>query len=334
MISRNKKLMLAGVMTMSLALSACGSKDEKDGAASTAPTTAAATQAATATPAATKAPAERTLKDGLGHEVKIPAKPERIIASYLEDHLVALGIKPVAQWSVANGTLDYLKDSLAGVPPIAYDLPYEAVTSFNPDLIIIGGTEVVAGDKYAQYSKIAPTYALGDEINNNWRNALLKVGEVLDMKDKAQKVLDEYDIKAKDAKEKLQKAAGNKTAAAIWLVNKQFFVVSEKLSSGAVIYGDLGLGVPTVVKEISDGGAASWNAISMEKIATINADYIFLINSDKSSGSEALKDPVWSGIPAVKNGQVFEFERSSSWLYSGVIANSKIIDDVLKNVVK
>jgi hypothetical protein len=27
----------------------------------------------------------------------VPANPKRIIASYLEDHLVALGVKPVAQ---------------------------------------------------------------------------------------------------------------------------------------------------------------------------------------------------------------------------------------------
>ncbi len=39
---------------------------------------------------------ERVLKDALGHEVKVPAQPQRVLASYLEDHLVALGVKPVA----------------------------------------------------------------------------------------------------------------------------------------------------------------------------------------------------------------------------------------------
>ena len=37
---------------------------------------------------------ERILTDAMGHEVTIPANPERIIASYLEDNLVALGITP------------------------------------------------------------------------------------------------------------------------------------------------------------------------------------------------------------------------------------------------
>lgn len=41
--------------------------------------------------------------DTLGNKVTVPAKPKRIIASYLEDYLVALGEKPVAQWTVGQG---------------------------------------------------------------------------------------------------------------------------------------------------------------------------------------------------------------------------------------
>lgn len=328
-------LVLAGLLALSVGLAACGSKESDKGEAKGSAQPSAAAQAASPSSAATKAPAaDKVMKDGLGHEVKIPANPQRIIASYLEDHLIALGVKPIAQWSVPNGVQDYLKDSLAGVPNIPYDLPYEAVTSFNPDLMIIGESSAAAGDKYAQYSKIVPTYVLGDDINKDWRKALLAIGEVLDKKDKAQKAIDDYELLAKDSKDKLQKAGGPKTAAALWLVQKQFYVVSEKLSSGAVIYQDLGFGVPDAVKEISAAGKGNWNPISMEKLASMNADYIFLVNSDKSSGSEALKDPVWSGIPAVKNGQVYEFDSTDSWLYSGAVANTKIINDVVKSIIK
>lgn len=334
MLYKNKKLaLLAGALGLSLALTACGGKDEQGSAATSSPT--APAQSAAASPEASPTPTERIMKDVMGNEVKIPANPERIIASYLEDHLVALGVKPVAQWSVANGTQEYLQDELAGIPTIPYDLPFEAVASFNPDLIIAGGTSVTAGDKYEQYSKIAPTFTLGDEINGDWRQALLKIGEVLDIKEKAQEALDDYDKKAKEAKEKVQNAVGTKSAAAIWLLQKQFYIVSETLSSGAVLYNDLGFAVPDAVKEISASSSANWNSISMESMATMDVDYIFLINGDQDSGAEALKDPVWSGIPAVKNGNVFEVnENDGSWLYSGAIANSKIIDEILENVVK
>ena len=71
-------------------------------------------------PATEELSTERTLTDAMGHEVTIPANPKHIIASYLEDNLVALGITPAAQWSVNDGAgiQDYLQDYLKDVPTI------------------------------------------------------------------------------------------------------------------------------------------------------------------------------------------------------------------------
>lgn len=309
---------------MSLWLAACGSNNKNE----------AANNAATNAPAATEAPTERTLTDALGNEVTVPANPQRIIASYLEDHLVALGIKPVAQWSVPNGIQDYLKDSLADVPTIGYDLPFEAVTSFDPDLILMAYDSNVEGDKFAQYSKIAPTFTIGDKLTADWRAALLKVGEVVGKSEEAQKALDAYDVKAKDAKEKIQGVAAGESAAALWFVQGSFYIVSEKLSSGDLLYNQLGLAVPEVVKEISAAGTGNWNAIPLEKLAELDADHLFLINSGTDADSQALSDPIWQNIPAVKNGKLYEYPSTSSWLYAGTIAYSQVIDDVLESIVK
>lgn len=277
---------------------------------------------------------ERELTDATGNTVKIPANPERIIASYLEDHLVALGVKPIVQWSVKNGVQNYLQNDLKDIPAISYDLPYEEVTGHNPDLIILGESGTGQDGKYEQYSKIAPTFLLGDEISKDWRKALAKVGEVLGKEAEAQKVLEEYDAKAKAAKESLQAAIGDKSVVAIWLISGKFFVVSENQSSGGVLYQDLGMKAPEIVKEISSTGTANWNAISEEKLALLDADYIFLIDSDAQTGSEALKAPIWQGLKAVKANQVFTFDRNHSWLYSGAIANGQMIDDLLTSLVK
>lgn len=326
MIKRNKKfvLVLMSLMVMSLWLAACGSNNKNE----------AANNAATNAPAATEAPTERTLTDALGNEVTVPANPQRIIASYLEDHLVALGIKPVAQWSVPNGIQDYLKDSLADVPTIGYDLPFEAVTSFDPDLILMAYDSNVEGDKFTQYSKIAPTFTIGDKLTADWRAALLKVGEVVGKSEEAQKALDAYDVKAKDAKEKIQGVAAGESAAALWFVQGSFYIVSEKLSSGDLLYNQLGLAVPEVVKEISAAGTGNWNAIPLEKLAELDADHLFLINSGTDADSQALSDPIWQNIPAVKNGKLYEYPSTSSWLYAGTIAYSQVIDDVLESIVK
>lgn len=322
---------LIGLLAL-LVLAACGSGSEENSESEETNTE----QTSESTTEESDASAERTLTDAMGNEVTIPAEPERVIASYLEDYLVALGITPVAQWSVGEGATvqGYLQDSLEGVPTIPYDLPYEAVASFDPDLIIMDSASMVEGNKYDQYSKIAPTYVIGTEQNNDWREELLHIGKIFDQTEKAEEVLADYEEKAANAKEEIQSAIGDESAAAIWLVNGTFFMVSENLSSGDVLYGDLGLAVPNVVKEISESADANWNEISLEKLAELEADHIFLVNSDQGTGAEMLQDPIWQNIPAVQNDNIYEFEADSSWLYTGPIASSRMIDGVLDSLTE
>jgi iron complex transport system substrate-binding protein len=313
------RLTFISLLVIALFLTACGNTASYSGITSE------------ETPQGTSS--EKVVIDAMGHEVKIPANPQRIIASYLEDHLVTLGVTPVAQWSVATDIQDYLQTNLQGVPTINYDLPPEAVVSFNPDLIIIGSESSVQKGLYEQYSQIAPTYVLGDGVNKDWRKSLLKIGELLNKTDAAEQALKDYDKKAAAMKAQLQEAIGSKSAAILWLTQKKFYLVDETVSSGAVLYGDLGMKPPNLVADLDTKG--SWNPITLEKLAELNADAIFMVNSDKSTGTEdTLNSPIWKELPAVKAGHVYELSSSSSWLYSGVIAGEKIMDDVGKSLGK
>ena len=323
------KLTMVGLMVMLLFLSACGNNNAGNSANTGAEATAAPTAEATEAPAAPK-----TVTDAMGHKVTIPANPERVLGSYLEDHLVTLGVTPVAQWSVPNGVQDYLSTELKDVPTISYDLPLEAVISFAPDLILIGSESEVQNGIYDQLNKIAPTYVIGDEVLNDWRKALLKIGELLNKTSEAEQAIKDYEQKAADAKAELSGVIGDQSAAILWLVQKNFYIVDETRSSGAVLYTDLGVTLPNLVTEIPQETRSTWNPISLEKLSELTADHIFLVNSDKTEGSDILNSAIWKGIPAVKAGNVHELSSTSSWLYSGANAGSKIIDDVLKSLVK
>lgn len=269
----------------------------------------------------------RTLTDAQDHKVEIPNKPKRIIASYLEDYLVALDEKPVAQWTVGEGKIqNYLQDKLKDIPTINYDLPYEDVLKFEPDLLLIGSNGSLEGGKYKEYAKIAPTYVVKNGDNVTWRDQLEDIGKVLAKEDKAKEVEKDYDQLVKKTKTDLKDKIEGKSAVVLWVTNNSAFMVADNRSSGQLLYQELGFEVPKLTKDISKKATADFSQVSLESLSQLDADYIFLVNSD--SGAAMFKDPLWSNIPAVKNNQLFEFDGESSWLYNGPIAYTKMVESI------
>lgn len=265
--------------------------------------------------------------DAMGNEVTVPENPQRVIGSYLEDYLVALGVTPVAQWTVGNDSDQaYLQDKLAEVPRINYDLPFEDVLSFEPDLLLMDSNSMVEGDKYDQYSKIAPTYVVTNGEDVTWRERLTDIAKVLHKEEQAAQVEADYDDLVAATKETYADQIQGKSIAVLWVVNNSVFMVSETKSSGQLLYHELGFEVPALVSEISESATADWSAVSLEKLAELDADYLILVNSDK--GADFFSEQVWQNLNAVKNNHLWEFGPESSWLYNGPIAYTKMIEDI------
>lgn len=268
-----------------------------------------------------------TFTDAMGNEVTVPENPQRVIGSYLEDYLVALGVTPVTQWTVGNDSDQaYLQDKLADVPRINYDLPYEDVLSFEPDLLLMDSNSMVEGDKYDQYSKIAPTYVVTNGEEVTWRERLIDIAKVLHKEEEAVQVEADYDDLVATTKETYADQIQGKSIAVLWVVNNSVFMVSETKSSGQLLYHELGFEVPSLVSEISESATADWSAVSLEKLAELDADYLILVNSDK--GADFFSEQVWQNLDAVKNNHLWEFGPESSWLYNGPIAYTKMIEDI------
>jgi iron complex transport system substrate-binding protein len=276
---------------------------------------------------------ELTLTDAKG-KVVIPANPKRIIAPYLEDSLVALGVKPAAQWSIGDTVLDYLQPELKGIPKISWDLPLEQVISNNPDLIIFSSSSAIQKGQYEEYKKIAPTYVFKDEISSDWRKQLTQMGEILGKQDKAKSVLTKYDEKAAEAKSKIQTSIGNETAAVIWVMADKFYLMEHNRFSANVLYNDLGVNQPEFVKNLGDA-AVQWDPIALEKLPDIKADHIFLISKKGEAGLDLLaKSSIWKGLNAVKNGHVYEMNDPSFWTINGLMASEKTINAVENALTK
>ena len=214
---KTKVFTLSSILLLAGVLSACSPSSDKE--------------TATPTNSTTSSTSTHTVTDTLGHKVDIPNAPKRIIGSYLEDYLISLGETPIVQWTVGSGSIqDYLQDDLKDVPTISYDLPYEKVLSFEPDLLLISSSATVEGGKYEQYSKIAPTYVVKNGTDVTWEEQLKDVGKALAKEKEAEKVISDYQKSVKSTREELADKIENKTTAVLWVTNNSAFMVCQQKS--------------------------------------------------------------------------------------------------------
>lgn len=280
-----------------------------------------------------KKTSEVTIKDKKG-EVTIPSDAEKIIAPYHEDALLALGVTPVAKWSIGKMVQDYLEPQLKDVPRIEWNLPQEQVLEHNPDLIILGSELASYEGSYEDYQKIATTYAMTDGISTDWRKQIEEFGKMLGKEDKADEVLAAYDEKVSDAKGKLATSLGDESVAMIWVAGDQFYLFEKDRHSASVVYSELGTKVPPFVESLGESDV-QWNPISMEKLSELKADHVFLLGLEGEQGLETLaKSDVWQGIPAAKNNQVYTMNDPSFWTNKGLIASEQTIDALVETLTK
>ncbi|WP_103106429.1 ABC transporter substrate-binding protein [Brevibacillus reuszeri] len=321
--------LLGFILFFLLFLSACGAQESQSSAE---PPAAYATQEAASD---AKAPVEntsRTYQDIIG-AVEIPAEPNRIVAPYVEDSLITLGVKPAMQWALGDLVQEYLQPHLTDVPRLDFTdgVNMEALIQANPDLIVLYTKNLAENGAYDQFNKIEPTYAF-DDATVDWRGTLRKLGQILNKTDVAEKAIQHYDQKVAESKEKLQPYTNGKTVAVIRIKPKEVLLMDGTYYSGPVLYHDLGLQPHKLVRELS------WEyhkPLSLEILPELDADYIFLLVQGEAAqvkAKELTDSSIWKGLPAVKNGHVFEVD-NTYWMASGAIANEMKIEDVVKHIV-
>lgn len=166
-----------------------------------------------------------TVKDELGHELTIPAKPGKVFAPVMEDSLLSLGIKPAMQWSNGVSPQEYLQDQLGSVPQISFaggTPSFEVILESQPDLIILHNSYSAENGAYEKYAKIAPTYVF-KSASTDLNSSVGTLGKLLGVEDKAEQALKNYADKAADAKAKLAAKAEGKKPRSSALTQKECF---------------------------------------------------------------------------------------------------------------
>ncbi|MED4889577.1 ABC transporter substrate-binding protein [Lysinibacillus sp. FSL R7-0073] len=275
----------------------------------------------------------RVVEDGFG-EVTIPTNPQRVAAIYMEDYLTALDVKPVVQWYHPSwGKQDYLG---LDVPEFDVTGSMETLLQAKPDLIIVDGAADKA--KYEEYSKIAPTYRLKEEILQDPREIVKTIADVLNIPEKANEIVDKYEERVTNLKAKLDESVGDETVAVVRLnvADKTLALFGMKNRYTGYIYTEAGLTPHPLARDMTE----FQEVLSEEAIPELDADHIILFPSngtwETEENQEAIKwldSTLWKAVPAVKNGQVYIADRTY-WQSGAITANLLKYDDLEKWFVK
>ncbi|WP_175623675.1 AraC family transcriptional regulator [Paenibacillus amylolyticus] len=254
----------------------------------------------------------------------------RVFAPYLEDFVLALGVKPVLQCSHHSwGRQHYL--GLDDVPE--FDVSQQDA-QFNlgsvPDFIMLDkGYKTWNLDRFEQ---VAPTFYV-DHIGEDWRSILKSTADVLGKVNRVQDVIGAYEDKAMEAKGRLEQYMRGQTVAFLRISASDITLYGDQQGYvGPVIYQDLGLTPHSRVQQ--------WTRherrvlIGLEQLSQLNADHLLITfdtgNSAKPGDErELLERDEWKRLPAVKSGNVYEVD-FMSWMNYGVISHGKKIEDILR----
>ncbi|THF81778.1 ABC transporter substrate-binding protein [Cohnella fermenti] len=295
-----------------LALTACGeSNGSNQGAASpSASSTASSSAAAEATSSASAQADEaatRMFKDWTGHEVEIPTHPQRVIFhSDTTGDIFALGVTPVGILK-DNTPGTVFEEQAASVEDAGFPISAEKALQLQPDLIVFGNSDEAV---YEQLSKVAPTVTFDSFASMEDRVATL--GELLGKQEEAAAWVAQY----KEQEAAMWKAiresgvGENETASVVTMYpgNRLFVMLAAGLPQ--LLYSEGGFKQNEMV-ESSMKEELGFLEISAEKLPDYAGDRLFVLTpvaeDAQNEMSELMSGAVWKGLPAVKNGYVYEF---------------------------
>lgn len=313
----SKKMMWNMILIVAIAvmITACGGNNgdkapakEQEAAANTESKTEAGNNKSAEQETAEEAAATTRKVTYLDQEYVLPAKIERIVITgaveALEDSIV-LDVNPTGAMTFSGvfpAMFQSITQNTVSVGEKA-EPNFEAILSLKPD-VIIGSTKFPA-EVAEKLATIAPTL-LYSHVSTNWEANLLLLGELSGKTAQAEEAIAKYKADLEASKLNLGDKLKDKSVAIVRIRAGQLFVYSENVFFNPVLYEELGLTAPDAIK-----AAKAQEALSVEKFAEMNPDYLFIQfspdeNKDTPDALEQLQNnPIMKSTAAMKEGKVF-----------------------------
>lgn len=273
----------------------------------------------------------------LGESYEVPEKVERIVVTgameAMED-MVVLDVHPVGAIAIGGKFPEIYASVTDKAESIGEKIKpnFEKILELNPDVIL--GSTKFPEEVQSKLEKIAPTI-LVSHISTNWESNLNLLAELTGKQADAEKILSTYKADIEAAKSTLTEKLQDQKVAAIRIRGGQAYVYPKEVFLNAVLYGELGLAVPNEVAK-----AKSQEAISVEQLADMNPDYLFVQfstdeNADAPNALEDFKkNPIIQNINAFNNDQVFVNVLDPLMEGGPAYSRIKFLEAIQQNLVK
>jgi iron complex transport system substrate-binding protein len=330
-----RKALLAGLLTVGVALALAGCGNSGEGADS--PPAAAGTSPAAAetkSPDSSPAKTTRMYTDASGRQVEIPVTPERIVAHFYAPELVSLESKFVGT-NFANAKLVLSEKQLEGVEDIGASTGAapntEKILALDPDIIII--PDFLDATSVEALGKIAPVVTM--KYSGDVFSRITELGDIIGKKEKAAAWVKQYNDKAARKKADLASMVEKgETATAFVVFQDKLLYVYGPQRLGPTMYDALGFKAPQAVEKLFAAAPDKlWLTISQETLPEYAGDHIFLVTQDANEASrkgveELLQSPIWKSLPAVKNGHAHVV--NNRWAFNDSVTLEWLLEEMPK----
>jgi iron complex transport system substrate-binding protein len=265
----------------------------------------------------------RIVQHAMG-STEIIGRPRRVVVLDTGelDSVLALGITPVGAvgTDAIAGPQPYLADRVQGVTMVGTNNQpnLETIAALRPDLILSSKLRHV--DLYEKFSEIAPT-VFAETVGVAWKENFLLTGDALGELAKAQRILADYEQKAKQVGQQF----GDPGALTVSMV--RFY------PSGIRLYAE-GSFIGTILRDVGFARPRSQQVdktlveISPEQFSQADGDLIFYSEYGQGNQDLLTAGQLWRRLDAVSSGRAHEVRDDLWYLGIGPIAADLVLDDM------
>ncbi|MEM9797079.1 MAG: iron-siderophore ABC transporter substrate-binding protein [Pseudomonadota bacterium] len=262
----------------------------------------------------------------------VPADPRRVVVLTNEgtEALLALGITPIgaAQSWTGDPWYDHIEVQMDDAASLGKEnqVNLELLAALEPDLILANKQR--HEEIYPQLSTIAPT-VVSERLRGDWRANFELYAEAVGEVAKGEGLLAAFDARVTDLTDALGPRLDEEVSVIRFMPGH--IRIYQKDSFSGFILQEIGFARP----ELQDVDAFAMR-VGKESIPQMGGDRIFHFTYDAGDGEglanaeDALSDPLWQALPAVKRGDVVPVNDAVWNTAGGILAANLMLDDIAR----